>query len=198
MTAARSGWPGCKLGSVQDLRFDYRVILAVLASREWWLPIPGFGELYFASSFGRIWSAPRPRTTGGFIRETKDNKGRCSVRLSVQGKPKTYRVHRLVTLAFYGPCPPGLQVCHWNGHADDNRVVNLRYGTPSSNTLDSVRHGTNYWATRKSCKHGHLYVPGSFSWAKSRRGNPYRLCLVCHRINGRRAEEKRKKGQTCS
>lgn len=52
------------------------------------------------------------------------------------------RVHRLVLAAFVGPCPDGKEGCHNNGKSTDNRLTNLRWGTPVSNSADQRRHGT--------------------------------------------------------
>src|SRR3546814_4878852 len=51
-------------------------------------------------------------------------------------------VHDLVTEAFIGPKPRGLEVCHNNGTRNDNRLVNLRYDTRSANAMDRHLHGT--------------------------------------------------------
>lgn len=53
-----------------------------------------------------------------------------------------HSVHRLVLLAFVGPCPDGLQACHNDGDRENNRPDNLRWDTPSSNYADRDRHGT--------------------------------------------------------
>jgi len=52
------------------------------------------------------------------------------------------RVHRLVLLAFVGPCPRRKEGCHKNGKSTDNRLRNLRWGSPLSNSADQRRHGT--------------------------------------------------------
>jgi hypothetical protein len=57
------------------------------------------------------------------------------------GSRKCRAVHRLVLEAFVGPCPPGYQCCHWNGEAGDNRLENLRWGTPQDIADDTLRHG---------------------------------------------------------
>jgi len=49
----------------------------------------------------------------------------CNVSFKVHGKSVTYPVHRLVLLAFMGPCPKGMRCRHLNGVRNDNRLVNL-------------------------------------------------------------------------
>lgn len=71
-----------------------------------------------------------------------DYKGYMRLRLSRPGLGVTGKVHRLVTLAFVGPCPDGMEVCHNNGRKTDNRLENLRYDTSSASGLDKIRHGT--------------------------------------------------------
>jgi hypothetical protein len=60
--------------------------------------------------------------------------------VSVCGVP--VKVHRLVLTAFVGPCPIGMEGCHRDGDKANNRLSNLRWGTPKSNSEDRVRHGT--------------------------------------------------------
>jgi hypothetical protein len=63
----------------------------------------------------------------------------------VQNKKSiTQYVHILVLNAFTGPCPPGMEGCHSNGDATNNRLDNLRWDTHISNVQDSIRHGTFY------------------------------------------------------
>ena len=50
-------------------------------------------------------------------------------------------VHRLVLLAFVGPCPAGMQTCHYDGDPTNNRLDNLRYDTALANFADMRRHG---------------------------------------------------------
>ncbi len=52
------------------------------------------------------------------------------------------RAHTLVLTAFVGPRPEGMQCCHGDGNAANNRLPNLRWDTPASNRLDSSIHGT--------------------------------------------------------
>lgn len=53
----------------------------------------------------------------------------------------TFSVHRLVLLAFVGPCPEGLEACHEDGNCENNYLTNLRWGTHQSNMDDRKRHG---------------------------------------------------------
>lgn len=41
-------------------------------------------------------------------------------------------------LAFAGPCPIGLEVCHNDSNPTNNRLDNLRYDTRRSNRIDMV------------------------------------------------------------
>jgi len=51
-------------------------------------------------------------------------------------------MHRLVLEAFVGPAPDGHEARHLNGDRLDNRLVNLKWGTPHENAADKLRHGT--------------------------------------------------------
>ncbi len=63
--------------------------------------------------------------------------------ISVNGNVR--QVHRLVLEAFVGPCPPGQQCRHLNDIPSDNRLENLRWGTPKENGEDRVRNGGAVW-----------------------------------------------------
>ena len=39
-------------------------------------------------------------------------------------------------LAFVGPCPPGMEVCHNDSNPKNNRLDNLRYDTHMNNMID--------------------------------------------------------------
>lgn len=123
---------------------------------EIWKDIPGYEGKYQASSFGRIRSLDRT-----LILHRKDGKevnrpmkgrilrpgrfcknGHVSVVLGhgQTGSP----VHQLVALTFLGPCPEGKEVLHANGIPNDNRIVNLRYGTRRENILDVFYQGRSW------------------------------------------------------
>lgn len=58
------------------------------------------------------------------------------------GKLRRRYVHHLVLCTFVGPRPVWHECCHKNGVSVDNRLRNLRWGTPASNRADQLRHGT--------------------------------------------------------
>lgn len=132
-----------------------------------WLAIPGLNG-YLASDSGEVKNA----ATGQKIGSTTKYGYR-----DIQIEKKHYFVHRLVMLAFIGPVPEGLEVCHEDGNRQNNRLSNLRYDTSSNNTLDSVAHGTHRNASKTHCKHGH-----EFNEENTRhRLRGTRECRTCHR-----------------
>jgi hypothetical protein len=49
-------------------------------------------------------------------------------------------VHRLVLETFAGPNPDGMECCHNDGNASNNRLDNLRWDTRKANIHDAIRH----------------------------------------------------------
>lgn len=71
-----------------------------------------------------------------------NEKGYHSINLTPPGERyKTCRVHRLVLLAFVGPCPEGMECRHLNGIKTDNRPENLAWGTFEENCDDNRESG---------------------------------------------------------
>ena len=102
---------------------------------------------YRFGSDGSVWSCHRRghRMLGILWRQLKqrtyDKYGHRCVGISQDGVGKRILSHRLIAEAFHGPCPEGMQCRHLNGDAWDNRPGNLRWGTSSENSYDTVRHG---------------------------------------------------------
>ena len=60
----------------------------------------------------------------------------------ISGRRNWEFAHRLVAEAFFGPCPEGYYVLHGDNNPKNNKVENLRYGTPQENCADKLIHGT--------------------------------------------------------
>jgi hypothetical protein len=117
---------------------------------EQWKDIPGFEGQYRVSTLGRISSYGRRVQSrsgtrvfaGRILTPIKTDRGYMMVNLSVNRQRKQMPVHRAVLLAWCGIPDAGMQACHNNGVADDNRLENLRWDTPKNNIADRETHGT--------------------------------------------------------
>lgn len=95
--------------------------------------IPGH-PMYYITQDGKVWSEYVQR----FIRQTirtYNGSGYHRVGFIIESpkKYKYYYVHRLVLLAYVGPCPDGMEVDHKNKDTGDNRLANLHYVTHKQN-----------------------------------------------------------------
>jgi hypothetical protein len=71
-----------------------------------------------------------------------NEKGYLRVHLrNAAGRKTSHYVHRVVLLAFVGPCPAGLECLHGAGGSQDNRLANLRWGTHKDNIAEAVTSG---------------------------------------------------------
>jgi hypothetical protein len=96
---------------------------------------------------------------------TKKGYGRLSV------KDSTCAAHRVSYVAFAGPIPDGLFVCH---KCDVPGCVNPKHlflGTHSDNMIDSVRKKRHRSSRKKTCPRGHPYDRAS--------SNGIRECSLC-------------------
>jgi hypothetical protein len=98
---------------------------------------------YSVAKDGRMWSKQRAGAKGGRIQGETCRDGHIRMRLFNQNGSKRIMLHRLVLEAYVGPCPEGMQCRHLNGDPADNRLDNLKWGTPKENHADAIRHGTH-------------------------------------------------------
>lgn len=126
---------------------------------ETWKQIPGY-DGYEVSDFGNVRSYylkgnhKRKRAKYPRLLKTvpKKNGGYQTVSLKRDGQAKYQHVsvHRLVMLAFAGPCPEGKEVAHLNGDHSDARFSNLAYATHQENEFHKTLHGTDGAGERNS------------------------------------------------
>jgi len=109
-------------------------------TNEIWKDIPNFEGYYQASDLGRIRGLDRviinslgrsKDIKGTIISHVEGKDGYLKLNLAKNGKKFTFRVHRLVMMAFKG-CSE-LVVDHINSNIKDNRLENLRYCTVREN-----------------------------------------------------------------
>lgn len=166
-----------------------------IPTSEEWRSIPSYEGYYEASSLGRIRSLDRAvpakdgRTInfrGQIINPHADKTGRRRVVLSQPGRnPRSATVHRLVLEAFVGPCPDGMECCHYDDDPSNNRIENLRWDTHSANQRDLVRNGRDHNASKTHCPRGHEY-----SAENTYRTRAGRDCKECSRAARRRRYHK--------
>ena len=104
-----------------------------LENGETILPITDYEDLYVITSYGRVYSFPKPQgnglTKGKFLKPLENNvTGYFQVSLSKNNKPKTYQIHRLVAQAFlldFVQFSEGKDVNHIDGVKSNNHVSNL-------------------------------------------------------------------------
>ena len=110
--------------------------------QEIWKPIPGFLG-YDVSNQGRLRSyhargqysriAKLPQR---ILKQSYDNVGYLKINLCTASQTFRRRVAPLVMLAFVGPRPDGMLVCHNDSDKANNCLENLRYDTHKGNAAD--------------------------------------------------------------
>lgn len=117
--------------------------------QETWKDVPGYEGLYQVSNFGRVkgleirfWAGCCYRTMSERILKPNMNKcGYFYVVLHKNKKPKTWKIHKLVALAFIPNLENKKCIDHINGFRVDNRVCNLRWCTQKENLNNPIAKG---------------------------------------------------------
>lgn len=171
-------------------------------TQEQWRPVAGYEGHYEVSDQGRVRSLDRVVQRRGCAPFTKQGKlltpspsktGHMRVALTKDGNLKFQYVHRLVLAAFTGPCPDGMEACHWNDNPADNRLTNLRWATRSGNLHDRTRNGIDNNGTKNAthCQRGHEFNTDNTIVYK----DGHRACRKCKNAaeRKRRAENRTEK-----
>ena len=118
---------------------------------EIWKAVPGY-SFYEASNFGRVRSWRNNRHGWAIVPRilkpglTPD--GVWTVCLSHENHRRSFHVGRLILITFIGPCPEGLECCHWDDDNQNNYLTNLRWDTRQGNCDDRTRNGNNTVGSR--------------------------------------------------
>ena len=94
---------------------------------EIWKDIEGYKGIYQISNKGNIKSSPRKGTRGGLLRLTEDKDGYLCVGLNKNDQRKTFKVHRLVAMAFVPNNEDLPEVNHKDENKANNCVENLEW-----------------------------------------------------------------------
>lgn len=110
---------------------------------EQWLPIEGY-EDYEVSNYGRVKSLERINSLGRTVKErilkpSTNEGGYKQVKLCNGGKEKTFKVHRLVAMAFIPNSNSLPQVNHMDENPSNNHVDNLEWCTAKYNNNYGTR-----------------------------------------------------------
>ena len=111
--------------------------------------VPGYEGIYAVTRDGKVWSHPRAwvrnegrKHPGRWLRATLDSSGYPKVTLTVDGKVRCVKVHRLVALTWIGPPPtPTHEVNHVDGVKANAAAANLEWVTRRENMNHAIEHG---------------------------------------------------------
>jgi hypothetical protein len=119
---------------------------------EEWRDVPGYEGLYQVSNLGRVKSLPKSGSgghNGKLLRMNcvgKIGKSYLAVILSKNKKTKSFKVHKLVAMAFLNHKPDGthkLCVDHRDNDKLNNKLENLQLITARENTTKDKKEGTS-------------------------------------------------------
>lgn len=123
--------------------------MAEIQSTTTYRQVPGHPH-YRVGDDGSVWcnlSRNGKGTPGSIWRRLKPRAlkhGHLEVALRREGGRARFLVHRLVLLTFVGPCPHGMEACHYPDRSPANCALsNLRWDTHAANMADKNDHGTD-------------------------------------------------------
>lgn len=128
-------------------------VMSEVQPMEEWRVVSDF-PFFRVSSFGRVQTS-RGRAHGKYgpwkhdmpwrdVPLQPNKRGYLFFWLYTKCRQRPVPVHRLVLELFVGPCPEGMETCHWDGNPANNRLENLRWGTKKDNGADRKRHARHH------------------------------------------------------
>jgi len=142
---------------------------------EIWKAIPNYEGIYEVSNLGNVKSLSRENHSGkGMkimpdkpLKPYLDNYGYYMVKLYHNRTGKTFRVHKLVAIAFLNhiPCGYKLVVDHINNNSKDNRLENLQLITQRENAFKtqgnySSKYKGVFWNNERNKWQANIYING--------------------------------------
>lgn len=106
-------------------------------AKEIWRTTPDYPQ-YAVSNYGQVMNL----FIGKVLKQHPNYKGYLRVHLCNKDGSRVVRVARLACRAFHGEPLPGQRVRHLNCCNQDDRAVNLAWGTQEEDYQDSIRCGT--------------------------------------------------------
>jgi len=109
---------------------------------ELWLEIDGYEGIYHVSNFGRVKSFASVKfKTGRIMKQRLNEKGYLRISLNLNKQVRTFRVHRLVAIAFIRNTNSKSSINHINGIKTDNNFKNLEWVTIVENNSHALQIG---------------------------------------------------------
>lgn len=102
-----------------------------------WNEVPNYKGLLWVHKSGKIKSSRK-------ILKTLPNRyGYLCIRIGIDRKKKTLKIHRLIASTFLGECPSNRVVHHKDANKQNNSIYNLEYITQAENIGHAVSLGTH-------------------------------------------------------
>ena len=110
-------------------------MLELFRSTETWKSIKGYEGLYEISSYGRV----KGLVHNIIRKQNTSTTGYFQIRLSKNGMPGYYQVHRLIALAFIPNIEGKPHINHIDANKKNNNINNLEWVTPMENVHHAIR-----------------------------------------------------------
>jgi hypothetical protein len=145
---------------------------------EIWKDVKGYEGLYQVSNYGNVKSLPKKIGFGlGYLvpekilKQAITSSGYFGVRLYINNKGKTFRIHQLVAIAFLNhiPCGHDIIVDHMDGNKQNNRLDNLQLITSRENLSKEKKNCSSkytgvHWVTKNKKWRSQICINGKLKY----------------------------------